>query len=184
MFFYVLRSFFMQFTYAMHERYMTEALKQACKAYVKDEVPVGAIIVNEHGHIIARAYNQVERCHTQTAHAELITLRKAGLKRGDWRLEGCWIYVTLEPCAMCLHALILSRVEGVVYGANSPLFGFHLDKFATLSIYKDKTLPFIMIGGIKLQEAGELLRKFFRKKRVSSERNKKYDDSRSGFKQD
>ena len=174
----------MQHSKEIYSLFMKEALKQARKSFEEDEVPVGAVVVDEHGTIIARAHNKVEQVDTQTAHAELIALQKAGKKLGDWRLEGCWLYVTLEPCAMCLHAIALSRLEGVVYGADSPLFGFNLDKLGTLSIYKDKTLPFELIGGIEAHEAGELLREFFRKKRVGSERGKKFSRSSSGSDQD
>ncbi|MBN1549636.1 nucleoside deaminase [Candidatus Babeliales bacterium] len=174
----------MQIPQKVRERFMQEALKQAHKAFDKDEVPVGAVVVDKHGTLIARAHNQVESTDTQTAHAELLALRKAGEKNGDWRLDGFWLYVTLEPCAMCLHAIALSRLAGVIYGADSPVFGFHLDKLGTLSIYRDRTLPFEIIGGVKAHEAGELLREFFRKKRVGSERGKKFSRGASGSGED
>lgn len=113
-----------------HEKdlfFMSQALLQAQKALDKDEVPVGAVVVNADGVIIARGMNCTEAHHTQHAHAESLAIAKAGKKMRDWRLEGCWIYVTLEPCAMCMHLILLSRLAGVVFGASSPLFGFHLD---------------------------------------------------------
>ncbi len=106
---------------------MRQALKLAQKAAVIDEVPIGALVVNEQGVILGRGYNMVEKLCTQTAHAELRALTQAGKKVGDWRLNGCWLYVTLQPCAMCLNSIKLSRIQGVVYGAESPLFGYHLD---------------------------------------------------------
>ncbi len=143
--------------------FMQEALKQAQKAAEKDEVPIGAVIVNKNGQIIARGYNQVEKKHTQTAHAEMTAITKAGKKMDDWRLENCWIYITLEPCAMCMVLIRLSRMKGVVFGADSPLFGYRLDKMLQLPVYKKDT--FIVITGVLSNEAAILLKKFFKKKR-------------------
>ena len=140
-----------------HSLFMQQALRQARRAYALDEVPVGAVVVDASGTIIARAYNQAERRHTQTAHAELQALAKAGKKTGDWRLQGCWIYVTLEPCAMCYHAILLSRLQGLVYGAASPLFGYRLDKAGTVSLYKDKSLAIQIVNEIEAQESIDLL---------------------------
>ncbi len=103
---------------------MKAAISEAAKALAKDEVPIGAVIVNKDGDIIARAHNLTEHKHTQAAHAEVLAIEKAGKKIGDWRLEGCWLYVTLEPCAMCYNLAVLSRLDGIVYGADSPLFGY------------------------------------------------------------
>lgn len=103
---------------------MKAAISEALKALAKEEVPIGAVIVNKDGHIIARAHNLTEHKHTQAAHAEMLAIEKAGKKIGDWRLEGCWLYVTLEPCAMCYNLAVLSRLDGIVYGAESPLFGY------------------------------------------------------------
>ena len=103
---------------------MNVAISEALKALAKEEVPIGAVIVNKEGVIIARAHNLTEHNHTQAAHAEVLAIQKAGKKLGDWRLEGCWLYVTLEPCAMCYNLAVLSRLDGIVYGAESPLFGY------------------------------------------------------------
>jgi tRNA(adenine34) deaminase len=143
--------------------FMSIALAEAQEAFAEDEVPVGAVLVDEHGEALARNHNRVEQSKTQVAHAELLTLMDAGKKQGDWRLERCWLYVTLEPCAMCFNAIILSRIEGVVYGAASPLFGYHLDKSGLVSLYNDSHLR--VIGGVSSDESSLLLRKFFRKKR-------------------
>ena len=115
-----------QFGSTQDQLFMNDALKQAGRAFKKGEVPVGAIVVDSRGVVIGRGYNLVERRHSQLAHAELIALQKAAKKLGDWRLLGCWIYVTLEPCVMCMAAIRLSRCEGVVYGADSPQFGYQL----------------------------------------------------------
>ncbi len=142
---------------------MSKALREAYKAFEKDEVPIGAVVVSSEGDIIARAYNQVEWKHTQRAHAESLTIEKAGTKIGDWRLNGYWLYVTLEPCLMCMSLIQLSRLAGVVYAAASPLFGFRLDKFEDLRVYK-KGVPEI-IDGVGEQESSALLKKFFQLKR-------------------
>jgi tRNA(adenine34) deaminase len=143
--------------------FMQEALAQAKLAYEIDEVPIGAIVVNSEGDIIARAYNSVERDCTQRAHAESLAIEQAGKSLGDWRLEGCWLYVTLEPCSMCMGLIKLSRLAGVVYGASSPLFGFSLDNEQDLWLYKKGIIS--IVEGIGGDQAAELLKKFFHKKR-------------------
>ena len=147
--------------------FMKQALQQAQKAMDLDEVPIGAVIVNKEGKIISRAYNQVEKKHSQTAHAEMLAIAKAGKKLKDWRLEDCWIYVTLEPCAMCMVLIRLSRMKGVVFGADSPLFGYRLDKMLQLPVYKKDT--FIIVKGVLPNEAATLLKQFFKKKRKKRE---------------
>ena len=148
-----------------HISFMNQALVQARKAFEADEVPIGAIVVDPQGTIISRAYNKVEKVHSQSGHAEVLAIVKAGKKLGDWRLNGCWIYVTLEPCAMCLHLILLSRLEGIVFGASSPVYGYHLDKIGTLSIYKNRCLPVKVIEAVCVEESVELLKHFFIKKR-------------------
>ena len=141
---------------------MMHALTQAGKAFDCNEVPIGAIIVDKDGKIIARAYNQVERKRSQLAHAELQVLDKVTKKMQRWRLSDLTMYVTLQPCVMCMGALILSRIGRIVYAARSPLFGCNLDKLDWFGIYKD-SLPLIEFqehaGSIKL------LKNFFIKKR-------------------
>ncbi len=97
------------------EKFMKEALKEAKKAYLKDEIPVGAIIVKDNK-IIARAYNTKETKGISITHAEILAIEKACKKIGAWRLIGCEMYVTLEPCPMCAGALINSRIEGLYIG--------------------------------------------------------------------
>jgi tRNA(adenine34) deaminase len=144
--------------------FMQAALTQARKAFAADEVPVGSVIVNGQGIIVARAHNRVEATSTQTAHAEMIALARAGKKIKDWRLQGYWLYVTLEPCSMCMYAIMASRVTGVVYGAPSPLFGYHLDKDITDQLYKNDILT--TIAGVCSQESVDFLKTFFQKKRI------------------
>jgi tRNA(adenine34) deaminase len=143
--------------------YMHLALAQARKAAVLDEVPIGAIIVDSTGATVSRAHNNVEKLQTQLAHAELLAIQKACKKRGDWRLNGHWLYVTLEPCSMCLYAIIQSRFEGIVFGADSPLYGYRLDNVDNLAVYKKTTI----VKGVCAQESAMLLKQFFNQKRKS-----------------
>ena len=99
----------------MPEKFMKEAIKEAKKAYEKDEVPVGAVIVKD-GKIIARAHNLKEKKIDTTCHAEILAIKKASKKLNSWRLENCEMYVTLEPCSMCAGALIQSRIKKVYIG--------------------------------------------------------------------
>ncbi len=150
---------------ARHGLFMQQALEQAQKAFEEDEVPIGAIVVDGQGTVIARDYNKVEQRNSQAAHAEMLVLAQAGEARGDWRLEDCWLYVTLEPCHMCFNALLLSRMKGIVFGATSPLFGYHLDNGRLVSLYNDKPLPLEIVAGIHEAESVALLQCFFKKKR-------------------
>lgn len=158
-----------------HERdrfFMSQALAQAKKASQMNEVPVGAVLVNADGEIVARAYNAVEKKHSQSAHAEMLVLKKGSGKIKNWRLEGYWLYVTLQPCIMCMGFIRLSRINGVVYAAPSPLFGFDVDFEIPSQVYKSKML---ILGGILQEEAAVLLREFFQRKRKEhgNEQNKK-----------
>ena len=104
------------------EKYMKEALRQAKKAYALMEVPIGCVIVYE-GKIIARGYNRRNTDKNTTSHAEINAIRKASKKLGDWRLEGCTIYITLEPCQMCAGAIVQSRMRRVIIGSMNPKAG-------------------------------------------------------------
>lgn len=103
-------------------KYMKEAIRQAKKAYALGEVPIGCVIVHE-GKIIGRGYNRRTTEKNPLAHAEMIAIRKASRKLGDWRLEGCRMYVTLEPCQMCAGAIVQARMEKVVIGCMNPKAG-------------------------------------------------------------
>ena len=106
------------------EKYMRAALKEAAKAALIGEVPICCVIVSTaDGRIVGRGYNRRNTRHTTLAHAELIAIDKASRKLGDWRLEGCTLYVTLEPCQMCSGAIIQSRIDRVVVGAMNPKAG-------------------------------------------------------------
>jgi tRNA(adenine34) deaminase len=143
--------------------YMEQALIQAQRAYEMDEVPIGAVVVNVEGVIVGRGYNSVEQDCTQRAHAEMNAIESAGKYCEDWRLNEHWLYVTLEPCSMCMGLIKLSRLVGVVYAAPSPLFGFRLDNQDDLWVYKRDAIS--VIEGIKQEESAALLKKFFHNKR-------------------
>lgn len=104
------------------EKFMKEALRQAKKAYALREVPIGCVIVYE-GKIIARGYNRRNTDQNTTSHAEINAIRRASKKLGDWRLEGCTIYITLEPCQMCAGAIVQSRITRAVIGSMNPKAG-------------------------------------------------------------
>lgn len=104
------------------ERYMKEALKQAKKAYALKEVPIGCVIVHD-DKIIARGYNRRNTDKNTLSHAEILAIKKASKKMGDWRLEDCTLYVTLEPCQMCAGAIVQARVSRVVIGSMNPKAG-------------------------------------------------------------
>jgi tRNA(adenine34) deaminase len=143
--------------------FMGEALRQAAKAYEKDEVPVGAVIVRA-GKIIARAFNQVEELKDATAHAEMLALTQAENAVGDWRLTDCTLYVTKEPCPMCAGAVVHTRLARVVFGAGDPKGGaaggaLNLLQFPTLNHRCEIT------SGVRLEECRALLKSFFAERR-------------------
>ena len=105
-----------------HEKYMKEAIRQARKAYALNEVPIGCVIVYE-DKIIARGYNRRNTDHNTLSHAELNAIRKASKVLGDWRLEGCTMYITLEPCQMCAGAIVQARISEVVIGSMNAKAG-------------------------------------------------------------
>lgn len=153
-----------------YEFYMRKALKQAIIGAAKGEVPIGAVIIDDKGRVLARAHNQIEGKKTQTAHAEMLAVYKAAQKIDNWRLDECTIFVTLEPCAMCMGLIILSRIKRVVYGAPSPKFGYHLDNCIALNLYKNKLE---IVSNICSSEATVLLQNFFQKRREGNEKGDK-----------
>jgi len=153
-----------------HLYFMNSALQQARKALESDEVPIGAVVVDESGNIIAKAYNMMHGKKCQTEHAEVRAIKKACKKIGDWRLDGCRIYVTLEPCVMCYGLIKLCRISTLVYGAESPLFGYRLDKDVDHAVYKNDTME--IVSGVLKNEAIDILRVFFKKKRKKGEGRK------------
>ena len=149
------------------ERYMKEAIRQAKKARALEEVPIGCVIVRE-GKIIARGYNRRNTDKNTLSHAELNAIRKASKKLGDWRLEGCTMYVTLEPCPMCAGAIMNSRLKRVVYGAFDDKNGACA---SVVNLFEERFthIPYIR-SRILMQECSEILTKFFRELRESPDK--------------
>lgn len=147
--------------------YMNLALKQARKAARQDEIPVGAVIISPYGELVGTGYNQVEKKQCQREHAEVRAISQATKKQKDWRLDGCTLYVTLEPCMMCISLIALSRISRVVYGAPSPVFGYNLDKEGVLALYTRQIKN--ITSGVAAEESAALLRDFFKKKRERRE---------------
>jgi tRNA(adenine34) deaminase len=148
----------------MHEQFMQLALDEARAALAEDEVPIGAVIVHEE-RVVARAHNQREQLRDPTAHAEMIAITQAAAGLGSWRLEGCVLYVTLEPCPMCAGAILQARIPTVVYGAVDPKAGavsslYHLLEDARLN-HRCLVVPGVLAG-----PCGEILSRFFQQQRA------------------
>lgn len=140
--------------------WMGQALDLAAQAALEGDVPVGAVVVDAAGEVVGRGRNLREVEHDPTAHAEVVALREAAARRGEWRLEGCTLVVTLEPCPMCAGALLLSRVDRLVLGAWDPKLG------ATGSVWdfvRDRRANHFVevVGGVREQECSALLLDFF-----------------------
>ncbi len=147
-----------------HDELMAAAIAQARAAEAMDEVPIGAVIARD-GEIIAAAGNRRYTDRDPTAHAELIAIRAAAEAIGDWRLEGCTLAVTLEPCCMCAGAIVLARIPTLVYGAADPKAG------AVDTLYRlctDERLNHIVevVPGVRADECSEMLTAFFRRQRA------------------
>ena len=137
---------------------MKLALEEAERAFSEGEVPIGAVIVKD-GIVVGRGHNQVERLRDPTAHAEIIAITSAASTLNNWRLKGCTIYVTVEPCPMCAGALILSRIDRLVYGADDKKFGA-LGSVFDIAKYRFNH-KFEVEKGVLAREAEELLKVFF-----------------------
>ena len=151
---------------AADARFMRQALAAARRAPGHADVPVGAVVVKDRV-VIARGRNAREKDADPTAHAEVLAIRRAAKKLGSWRLEGCTLYVTLEPCAMCAGAIVLSRLPRLVYGASDPKAGF-VGSLGDLC--RDPRLnhrPHVT-AGVLAEECGRILVEFFREKRLAA----------------
>ncbi|MBR2322722.1 MAG: tRNA adenosine(34) deaminase TadA [Clostridia bacterium] len=145
------------------EFYMKKAIKQAYKAESIGEVPIGAVIVLD-GKVIASAYNKRNSSHDATSHAEILAIKKACKKLGDWRLDGAEMYVTLEPCPMCAGAIINARIKKVYFGAYEKKSGAVMSNYRILfsgSLNHKADAE----GGILEKECSSILKKFFSEKR-------------------
>lgn len=154
----------------IQEKYMKAALKQAQKAYALGEVPIGCIITYE-GKIIGRGYNRRNTDKNTLAHAEITAIKKASKKIGDWRLEGCTLYVTLEPCQMCAGAIIQARITEVVIGSMNPKAG------CAGSILNILEMPQFnhqakVTRGVLQEECSNILTTFFKELRIRNKSEK------------
>jgi tRNA(Arg) A34 adenosine deaminase TadA len=145
------------------ERFMRMALGEARRAAREQEVPVGAVVVRE-GRIVARAHNRPLHTHDPAAHAEILALRRAGRRLGNYRLNGCSLYVTIEPCAMCAGAIVQARVESLVFGARDPKAGAAGSALKVLN-HPKLNHQVEVVRGVLAPECAELLREFFRARR-------------------
>ena len=145
------------------ERWMKIALKEAIKAEKEDEVPVGAILV-KNGMLIAKAHNQPISKNDATAHAEIQLIRNGGIKQDNYRLTGTSLYVTLEPCAMCIGAMMHARIERIVYGAHDPKTGA-CGSSVNLIEANCFNHKIDLVSGVLENQCGELLKKFFTSRR-------------------
>ena len=154
------------------ERMMRLALEEAEACLDSGDVPVGAVIARD-GDMLVAAGNARERMQDPTAHAEVLALREASDISDSWRLDGCTLYVTLEPCAMCAGAIVLARVDRVVFGARDPKAGF---AGSLGNLLQDERLNHrvAVTGGLLEEECGELLRAFFRDRRLGSGRDETF----------
>jgi tRNA(adenine34) deaminase len=157
------------------ERWMREALGEALKGPSEDDVPIGAVVVRD-GVVVGRGRNEIERRSLATAHAEILAIEDAARTLADWRLDGCTVYVTVEPCHMCMGAFYLSRVARVVYGAPQPRTGAcgSVDRFHEAALMNH---AIEVRGGVLEDEARRLLREFFSHVRS---RGKGRRDARAG----
>ena len=153
------------------EDFMRLALREAEKAYALEEVPIGAVLVDEQGQVVSSGHNMREVWHDATAHAELIAIREACRTLGRWRLTGLTLYVTIEPCPMCAGAIVMSRVDRVVYGSTDAKAGACESVF---NIPGNETLnhrPEIRAGVLQ-QECAEIMRSFFKERRKKNKLSK------------
>ena len=147
-----------------HIRFMKEAMKQAKKAYALGEVPIGCVIVHE-GKVIGRGYNRRNTDKNTLSHAEITAINRASKKLGDWRLEECVLYVTLEPCQMCSGAIVQARIPETVIGCMNPKAGC---AGSLLNILEDSRFnhQVHVIRGVMEQECSDMLKQFFKELRV------------------
>ncbi len=157
-----------------HEFYMQQALREAAAAGDEDEVPIGAVVVyhDQAGgddRVIGAAHNQREQLRDPTAHAEMLAITQAAMALDNWRLDGCTLYVTLEPCPMCAGAIVLARIPRVVYGTADPKAGAAATLFRLLD---DPRLNHRaeVVAGVLAEPCGRILSEFFARKRSSAAR--------------
>ncbi|PLC51122.1 tRNA adenosine(34) deaminase TadA [Pollutimonas subterranea] len=143
---------------------MQAAMQQAGLAYAAGEVPVGAVVLDSQGQIIGRGFNRTITDHDPTGHAEIVALRQAAAAVGNYRLPGASVFVTLEPCAMCMGAMLHARISRVVYAATDPKTGA-CGSVLCVHAYPQLNHQTSVAGGLLATECGDLLRQFFRERR-------------------
>ena len=146
-----------------HDYWMKQALIQADKAFKSEEIPVGAVVIKE-DKVIGRAYNQREQLNDPTAHAEIIAITAAANTLGDWRLNGCTLYVTKEPCSMCAGAIINARLDMIVFGCYDETEGCCGSLYQLCGDPRFKTKVSVM-GGVMENQSISLLKEFFNSRR-------------------
>ena len=171
------------------EKYMKQAIREARKANELGEVPIGCVIVNE-GKIIGRGYNRRNTDKSTLSHAEITAIKKASKKMGDWRLEGCTLYVTLEPCQMCAGAIVQARIDEVVMGSMNPKAGCG-GSILNLLEMPEFNHQVKVTRGIMEEECSQMLTNFFKELRIRNKQEKELrkrmaenaGDSQEGLKQ-
>ena len=171
------------------EKYMKQAIREARKAYALGEVPIGCVIVNE-GKIIGRGYNRRNTDKSTLSHAEITAIKKASKKMGDWRLEGCTLYVTLEPCQMCAGSIVQARIDEVVMGSMNPKAGCG-GSILNLLEMPEFNHQVKVTRGIMEEECSQMLTNFFKELRIRNKQEKELrkrmaenaGDSQEGLKQ-
>lgn len=151
-----------------HEKFMDKAIAQAMHAYANGDVPIGCVIVHD-GRIIARGYNKRNLKKTTLAHAELLAIEQASKKLGDWRLEECTMYVTLEPCQMCAGAIVQARIPRVIIGCMNPKAGCAGSVINLLDM-KQFNHQVEVIAGVRQQECSGMLKQFFKELRLGAKK--------------
>jgi tRNA(adenine34) deaminase len=149
-----------------HQWFMNMALDEAIKAYREQEVPIGAVLISPNGEVLAKAHNLKEKTFDATAHAEILCLKEGSEKLQNWRLSDCILYVTLEPCPMCLSAMAQARIKACIFGAYDPKggalsLGYHFQSDRRLNH------KFSIMGGVKHYECSKILSQFFKERRES-----------------
>jgi tRNA(adenine34) deaminase len=152
-----------------NEKWMREALRNARRAALIDEVPIGACILDENGELMAEAFNRSIADNDPTAHAEILAIRSAAAKIGNYRLTGTTLYTTIEPCAMCAGAIVNARITRLVYGATDERFGA-VDTHFGLCSSEDLNHRVEITSGILAEDCGALMQEFFKTKRAETRR--------------
>ena len=146
----------------MKEKFLKEAYKEALKAYEKGEVPIGAVVVKD-GKVIGRGHNQRIEKKNALYHAEIVAIEDACRNIGNWRLDDCEMYITLEPCVMCAGAIMQSRIKKVIFGAKDEKGGAVISQY---TLFSDNKLPFkVEVEYLEDKKCSEILKKFFKERR-------------------